>query len=173
MGLGSAYVEGFKYALNHGFDLVFEMDADMSHDPSDIPGMIEAAEDSDLVIGSRYCGGINVVNWPLKRLILSYFAGVYVRFITGMPIKDPTAGFKCFRREVLENLDLDGILSDGYLFQIEVNYRVWLSGRIIKEIPIVFTERRSGKSKMSKHILYEAVWKIWKLKYLAMRKKLI
>ncbi len=163
LGLGSAYVEGFKYAIREKYDLIFQMDADFSHNPAIILLMMEVIEDFDLVIGSRYVSGINVVNWPLSRLILSYGAAKYVRIITGMRIKDPTGGFKCFRREVLEAIDLDNILSDGYSFQIEINYRTWLNGFRIKEIPIVFTDRRSGQSKMSKKIIREAIFVVWKL----------
>jgi dolichol-phosphate mannosyltransferase len=172
MGLGSAYVAGFKYALEQDFDYIFEMDADFSHDPAVIPGMLEEIKDNDLIIGSRYLGGINVVNWPLRRLMLSFFAAHYVRFITGMPINDPTGGFKCFRRKVLETIDLDKILSDGYSFQIEMNFRTWQRKFKIKEIPIVFTDRRSGQSKMSKKIVREAIFVVWKLQYLHLRKKL-
>ncbi|MBC8415711.1 MAG: polyprenol monophosphomannose synthase [Candidatus Cloacimonetes bacterium] len=172
MGLGSAYVAGFKYALEQNFDYIFEMDADFSHDPAVIPDMLEEIKDNDLVIGSRYLGGINVVNWPLRRLMLSFFAAHYVRFITGMPINDPTGGFKCFRRKVLETIDLDKILADGYSFQIEMNFRTWRSKFKIKEIPIVFTDRRSGQSKMSKKIVREAVLVVWKLQFLHLKKKL-
>jgi dolichol-phosphate mannosyltransferase len=172
MGLGSAYVAGFKYALKQNFDYIFEMDADFSHDPAVIPNMLEEIKENDLVIGSRYLGGINVVNWPLRRLMLSFFAAHYVRFITGMPINDPTGGFKCFRRKVLETIDLDKILSDGYSFQIEMNFRTWRKKFKIKEIPIVFTDRRSGQSKMSKKIVREAVLVVWKLQFLHLKKKL-
>ncbi|MDO9577750.1 MAG: polyprenol monophosphomannose synthase, partial [Candidatus Cloacimonadales bacterium] len=152
-GLGSAYVAGFKYAIEKKFDYIFEMDADFSHDPAELPKMLTAIENYDLVIGSRYVTGINVVNWPLHRLMLSWFASKYVQIITCMPIHDPTGGFKCFRREVLESIDLDSILSDGYSFQIEMNLRTWIRKFRIKEIPIVFTDRRSGQSKMSKKIV--------------------
>ena len=172
MGLGSAYVAGFKYALKEKYDYIFEMDADFSHDPKVIPQMLEEIKDNDLVIGSRYVDGINVVNWPLIRLMLSYFASKYVYFITGMRIKDPTGGFKCFRREVLEAIDLDNILSDGYSFQIEMNYRVWSKKFRIKEIPIIFTDRRSGQSKMSKKIVREAILVVWKLRFLKLRGKI-
>ena len=135
LGLGSAYVEGFRYALIQEFDFIFEMDADFSHDPKMVPEMLKEIEDNDLVIGSRYISGMNVVNWPLRRLILSFMASMYVRIITGMPIKDPTGGFKCFRRKVLESINLDKILSDGYSFQIEMNFRTWIKKFKIKEIP--------------------------------------
>jgi dolichol-phosphate mannosyltransferase len=163
MGLGSAYVTGFKYALEHDYEYIMEMDADFSHNPDDVPRLIAAAQNKDLVIGSRYCNGVNIINWPFKRLLISYFASKYVRVITGMPIKDPTGGFKCFHRRVLESIDLDKILSDGYGFQIEMNFRAWVKRFRIKEIPIVFTERLNGVSKMSKHIVWEAAWMVWQL----------
>jgi dolichol-phosphate mannosyltransferase len=165
MGLGSAYVTGFKYALDQGYEFILEMDADFSHNPDDVPRLLEAAQKYDLVIGSRYSNGVNIVNWPFKRLMISYFASKYVRIITGMPIKDPTGGFKCFRRKVLEAIDLDKILSDGYAFQIEMNFKAWTKGFHIKEIPIVFTERSEGESKMSKNIVWEAVWMVWFLQF--------
>jgi len=166
MGLGSANVTGFKYALQNGYEYIMEMDADFSHNPEDVPRLIEAAKKYDLVIGSRYCNGVNIINWPFKRLLISYFASKYVRVITGMPIKDPTGGFKCFNRKVLESIDLDKILSDGYAFQIEMNFRSWVKGFRIKEIPIVFTERLNGVSKMSRHIVWEAAWMVWHLQLL-------
>jgi dolichol-phosphate mannosyltransferase len=165
MGLGSAYIAGFKFAIQHKYDYIFEMDADFSHNPANLPKFLEAIKENDLVIGSRYITGVNVVNWPARRLLLSLMASKYVRIITRMPIKDPTAGFKCFRREVLEAIDLDRILSDGYSFQIEVDYKVWRKGFRIKEIPIIFIERRTGKSKMSKKIVREAVIIVWKLRF--------
>ncbi|MBC8385564.1 MAG: polyprenol monophosphomannose synthase [Candidatus Cloacimonetes bacterium] len=172
LGLGSAYVAGFKYALIENFDFIFEMDADFSHDPDMLPIFIEEIQNNDLIIGSRYLDGMNVVNWPLKRLLLSYFASKYVRLITGLPINDPTGGFKCFRRSVLEAIDLDKILSDGYSFQIEMNYRVWRKKFKIKEVPIVFTDRRNGKSKMSKKIVREAIFVVWKLLILNLQGKI-
>jgi dolichol-phosphate mannosyltransferase len=171
LGLGTAYVAGFKYALSHGFDFVFEMDADFSHDPKMLVKLLEKAEHSDLVIGSRYISGVNVVNWPLRRLILSYSANLYTRIITGLPVKDATAGFKCYRRVVLESFDLDSIKSNGYSFQIETNYLAWKHGFRVCEVPIVFTDRREGVSKMSKHIIYEAAWMVWKLKFRGMFSK--
>jgi dolichol-phosphate mannosyltransferase len=165
LGLGTAYVAGFKYALTHGFDFVFEMDADFSHDPKMLLKLLEKIEDYDLIIGSRYVSGVNVVNWPLRRLILSYSANLYTRIITGLPVKDATAGFKCYRRAVLETFDLDSIKSNGYSFQIETNYLAWKHGFRLYEVPIVFTDRREGVSKMSKHIVYEAAWMVWKLKF--------
>jgi len=169
LGLGSAYVAGFKYALQKKYDYIFEMDADFSHDPKVIPEMLKTIQKCDLVIGSRYVNGINVVNWPLIRLMLSYFASKYVYIVTGLPLKDPTGGFKCFRKEVLESIDLDNILSDGYSFQIEMNYRVWSKKFRIKEIPIIFTDRRSGQSKMSKKIVREAILVVWKLRFLKLK----
>jgi len=165
MGLGSAYVKGFKYALKHGADLIFEMDADFSHDPAAIPEFVAAAADADLVLGSRYLKGVTVVNWPLKRLILSYCANLYTRVVTGMPVHDATGGFKCFRRSVLESIDLDSVKSDGYSFQIELSYKCWKKGFKIVEIPITFTDRRVGVSKMSKKIIWEAVWMVWRLRW--------
>jgi len=161
MGLGSAYIRGFKYALEQGADNIIQMDADFSHDPRYVKDFREAIEGNDLVIGSRYVRGVNVVNWPMDRLLLSYFANLYTRVITGLPIHDATSGFKCFRREVLESIDLDEIISDGYCFQIEMTFRAWRKGFRIAEIPIVFVERHSGTSKMSKHIIWEAIWKVW------------
>lgn len=164
LGLGSAYVAGFKFGISNHYDYIFEMDADFSHDPIMIPQMLEAIKNNDLVIGSRYVNGVNVVNWPIFRLFLSYGASKYVRTITGMPIKDPTGGFKCFRREVLESIDLNDILSDGYSFQIEMNYRTWLKKYRIQEISIIFYERSNGQSKMSKHIIWEAIFMVWWLR---------
>jgi len=166
MGLGSAYVTGFKYALEQGYDYIMEMDADFSHNPNDIPRFLETVKKYDVVIGSRYCDGVNIIHWPIKRLLISYFASKYVRTITRMPIKDPTSGFKCFQRKVLENIDLDKILSDGYAFQIEMNFRAWVKGFHIKEIPIVFTERKNGVSKMSRRIVWEAAWMVWRLEFM-------
>ncbi|OGU25934.1 MAG: dolichyl-phosphate beta-D-mannosyltransferase, partial [Ignavibacteria bacterium GWA2_54_16] len=164
MGLGTAYVAGFKFALANGFEFIFEMDADFSHDPQELPRLLDKAQTYDLVIGSRYISGVNVVNWPLRRLMLSYGANVYTRIITGMPVRDATGGFKCFRRKVLESIDLDAIHSNGYAFQIEMNFKSWRNGFKLHEIPIVFTDRRNGVSKMSKQIVYEAVWMVWRLK---------
>lgn len=161
MGLGSAYITGFKAALEQGADYIIQMDADFSHDPGYIPKLLEAIGDHDLVIGSRYVKGVNVVNWPMERLLLSYFANVYTRIITGLPIHDATSGFKCFRRQVLEAIDLDAIISDGYCFQIEMTFRSWRKGFRIFEIPIVFVDRHSGTSKMSNRIIWEAIGKVW------------
>jgi len=172
MGLGSAYLAGFKYALARGYEFIFEMDADFSHDPKEIPKFLEAIENYDLVLGSRYIKGVNVVNWPLRRLLLSYFANVYTRVITGMPVQDATGGFKCFRREVLEALDFSQVGSNGYAFQIEMSYRAWKKGFRIREIPIIFIDRVYGVSKLSKKIMWEAVFMIWKLRFMGMTGKL-
>jgi dolichol-phosphate mannosyltransferase len=172
LGLGTAYVTGFHYALENGYDFVFEMDADLSHDPKEIPRFLIAAEQSDLVIGSRYIHGVNVVNWPMSRLILSWSANLYTRLITGMPVRDATSGFKCFRRHVLEAIDLERIRSDGYAFQIEMDFKAWRKGFRVQEIPIVFVDRNVGVSKMSHHIVREAVWMVWKLRVLGILNKL-
>ncbi|MCC6476878.1 polyprenol monophosphomannose synthase [bacterium] len=164
LGLGTAYVAGFKYAIERGYDAVFEMDADFSHDPKVLPKFLERIKDHDFVLGSRYVNGISVVNWPLSRLMLSYFASYYTRVITGMPIKDPTGGFKCFRTSTLKAIDLDRIHSNGYSFQIEMNFKAWKKGFKYIEIPIIFEDRRVGKSKMSKALVREAVWMVWKLR---------
>lgn len=166
MGLGTAYVAGFRYALQRDYELILEMDADFSHDPQDVPRLIQAAGDSDVVVGSRYINGVNVVNWPLSRLMLSYFASLYTRWITGMKVRDCTSGFKCFHRRVLQAINLDSIQSDGYSFQIEMNFRAMHRGFHIQEIPIIFIDRRAGTSKMSKRIVREAIWMVWKLKWL-------
>jgi len=164
LGLGTAYVAGFQFALMNGYDLVFEMDADLSHNPDDIPRFIEKSEEYDLVIGSRYLTGLNVTNWPLSRLLLSVFANWYTRSITRIPIRDCTSGFKCFNRRVLEAIELEKIASNGYAFQIELHYKAWRKGFRICEIPIVFTERLSGRSKMSRKIQLEAARMVWQLK---------
>jgi dolichol-phosphate mannosyltransferase len=165
MGLGTAYVEGFHFALERNYDLIFEMDADLSHNPEDIPQFLEEIEHYDLVIGSRYLTGLNVVNWPMSRLLLSLFANWYTRIITGMPFKDCTAGFKCFRRHVLESIGIDQIHSDGYSFQIELHYLAWKKGFRIKEMPIIFMDRESGSSKMSRKVMKEAALMVWKLRF--------
>jgi dolichol-phosphate mannosyltransferase len=171
LGLGSAYIAGFKWALaNTDTRFVFEMDADFSHDPNAIPELLEAMKDHDLVLGSRYLYGITVINWPLSRLILSYGANVYTRIITGLPLKDSTGGFKCFRRETLEQLPLDTIRSDGYSFQIEMNFFCWKKGFRIVEIPIIFTDRRVGISKMSRKIIWEAMFMVWRLRFMNPRR---
>ena len=172
MGLGTAYVEGFKYAIENNFDLVFEMDADFSHDPEAIPSFLETIKENDLVIGSRYSNGVNVVYWPMKRLLLSYFANVYTKVITGMKIHDATGGYKCYRIEVLKSIDLNKIKSNGYSFQIEMTFKAWKKGFRIKEIPIVFRDRLAGTSKMNKTIVYEAVFMVWKLRFRSMFNRL-
>lgn len=164
LGLGTAYIAGFKYALQNDYDYVFEMDADFSHDPNEIKNFLEAVKEADLVLGSRYINGVRVLNWPMRRLLLSYFASVYTRVITGLPVKDATGGFKCFRIEVLKAVDLDRIKSNGYSFQIEMTFKAFKKGFRIKEIPIVFVDRVKGKSKMSKKIVWEAVFMVWKLR---------
>ena len=166
MGLGSAYVAGFRYALERDYDAVFEMDADFSHSPDSLGDFLRELETADLVLGSRYLHGVTVVNWPLNRLILSYSANVYSRVITGVPVKDLTGGFKCFRRAVLESLDLSRVTSDGYGFQIEINYKAWRKGFRIREIPILFVDRSVGESKMSRRIVWEAAWMVWRLRIL-------
>ena len=173
LGLGTAYIAGFRWGLERGYSWLFEMDADFSHDPAHLPQFIEALQTHDVVLGSRYLEGrVTVVNWPIARLALSYFANVYARRITGVPLWDATGGFKAFRREVLEQLALDRVESEGYSFQIEMNLRVWKRGFRIKEIPIVFVDRTTGESKMSKRIIREAVWRVWKLRFLSSMKKL-
>ena len=165
MGLGTAYVEGFKYAIKNKFDYIFEMDADFSHSPDEIPNFLNKMSDCDLVIGSRYTNGVRIINWPIRRLILSYGANLYTRIITGMPVHDATGGFKCFRRKVLESIDLDKVHSNGYSFQIEMNFKAWSKGFKVCEHPIIFMDRRWGVSKMSKKIVYEAVFMVWRLKF--------
>lgn len=167
LGLGTAYIAGFKYAIGKEYDLIFEMDADLSHDPNEIPNFLREIQEYDLIIGSRYIQGVNVVNWPLKRLILSYGANVYTKIITGIKLYDSTGGYKCFRRKVLESIDLDSIHSNGYAFQIEMNYKAFKKGFKLKEIPIIFVDRVEGQSKMSKKIVYEAVFMVWKLRFLS------
>jgi dolichol-phosphate mannosyltransferase len=162
-GLGTAYVAGFKYAITEGFDFVFEMDADFSHDPKEIPKFLEKIEAFDLVIGSRYATGVNVINWPLSRLLVSLAANSYTRMITGLPVHDCTSGFKCFRREVLQSINLDKISSDGYSFQLEMTYKAWKRGFKICEIPIIFVDRTKGESKLSSKVMWEAAWVVWRL----------
>jgi dolichol-phosphate mannosyltransferase len=162
-GLGRAYIAGFKWALERGYEFIFEMDCDFSHNPDDIPAFLEAARDADLVLGSRYLGGISVINWPLGRLMLSRFAGKYVALVTGMPFSDPTGGYKCFRRRALQALNLDEVRSNGYSFQIELTHKLWRQGFKIVEVPIIFTERTQGHSKMAGGIVNEAFWLVWRL----------
>ena len=166
LGLGSAYMAGFRYALERDYEAVFEMDADFSHNPESLPVFLRELEDADLVLGSRYLYGVTVVNWPLKRLILSYGANVYSRVITGMRVKDLTGGFKCFRRRVLEAVDWSRVRSDGYAFQIEITFKAWRKGFRIREIPILFVDRKAGESKMSRRIVWEAAWMVWRLRLL-------
>jgi len=173
LGLGTAYVKGFHWALKRGYTYIIEMDADLSHNPDDLPRLINACKrGADLAIGSRYSNGVNVINWPIKRLLLSYCANLYTRVVTRMPVKDATAGFKCFKREVLESIDLDRIKSSGYSFQIEMNFRAWKKGFTLQEVSIIFIERTEGHSKMSKTIVWEAVFMVWKLKFLGWLGKL-
>lgn len=163
MGLGSAYITGFKYGIEKGFDYLFEMDADFSHDAKYLKDFLREIKEADLVVGSRYLQGVNVINWPMSRLLLSYFANVYTRIITGLPLRDATGGFKCYRREALEAIELDSVRSDGYSFQIEMSFKLWRKGFRLKEIPIIFYDRQQGESKMSKKIVREAVWMVWRL----------
>jgi dolichol-phosphate mannosyltransferase len=166
LGLGTAYVEGFKYGLANGYDIICEMDADFSHDPNDLPRLVAQVESGEahVAIGSRYCDGISIINWPLSRLLLSYAANVYARTITGLPVFDTTAGFKAIHRSVLEAINVDSLKSNGYAFQIEVHFRAWKAGFKLREVSIIFREREEGVSKMSKHIVREAVFRVWKLK---------
>jgi dolichol-phosphate mannosyltransferase len=163
-GLGRAYIHGFSYALEHGADAIVQMDADFSHDPKDVPRLLHELQSTDLIIGSRYSHGISVINWPLRRLLISVFGNVYASTITGMPYKDVTGGFKAWRSQTLRDVDLTKIQADGYGFQVAMNYRTWKLGKIIKEVPIIFTERREGQSKMSKAIIREALFLVWKLR---------
>jgi len=163
-GLGTAYIAGFKYALQNNFQIIFEMDADFSHDPKEIPRFLDEIKNSDVVLGSRYINGVNVINWPLRRLLLSSFANLYTRIITGLPVHDATGGYKCFNRKVLEAINLDRVKSNGYAFQIEMTFKAWKKGFKVKEIPIIFVDRVKGKSKMSKKIVREAVTMVWKLR---------
>ena len=163
LGLGTAYIAGFRWALERDYEAVMEMDADFSHDPRSLPHFLEAAKDADVVLGSRYKNGVRVVDWPMQRLLLSYGASRYVRLVTGMPICDPTGGFKLFRRHVLAELDLGAVHSEGYSFQIEMNYRCWMAGFRIVEIPITFVDRQAGVSKISRRIVWEALWMVWRL----------
>jgi dolichol-phosphate mannosyltransferase len=162
-GLGRAYIAGFKWALERDYEFIFEMDCDLSHNPDDVQVFLEAARNADLVIGSRYVDGIRVINWPLKRLMLSRCAGKYVKLVTGMPFTDPTGGYKCFRRRALQAVNLDGVRSNGYSFQIEMTHKLWRRGFKIVEVPIIFTERAEGRSKMARHIVSEAFWMVWRL----------
>ncbi len=163
-GLGRAYLAGFAWALAREYRYIFEMDADFSHDPKYLGAFLTAIEDADLVLGSRYRTGVNVINWPMSRLLLSWFANKYVRWITGLQLTDATGGFKCFRREVLEAIPLDRVRSNGYAFQIEMSFRAWKKGFRLTEVPIVFVDRLEGQSKMNKRIVREAIWMVWWLR---------
>jgi dolichol-phosphate mannosyltransferase len=165
LGLGTAYIAGFKWGLARGYDYLMEMDADFSHDPNELPNFLKKIEQADLVLGSRYCNGIRVINWPLSRLMLSKGAACYVRLITALPVTDPTGGFKCFRREVLEAIELDKVRSNGYAFQVEMTYKAWMKGFRVAEIPITFVDRYAGQSKMSGKIVREALWMVWLLAF--------
>jgi dolichol-phosphate mannosyltransferase len=162
-GLGRAYCAGFTWALERDYEFIFEMDGDLSHNPDDIPRLLEAAKEADLVLGSRYCNGIRVLNWPFKRLMLSKAAAEYVQLVTGMAVTDPTGGYKCFRQRSLRSIDLQSIRSNGYSFQVEITHRIWRRGMRIVEVPIIFTDRFQGRSKMSGKIVWEAVWMVWRL----------
>jgi dolichol-phosphate mannosyltransferase len=163
LGLGTAYIAGFRWGLERDYEAMMEMDCDFSHDPRELPNFIAAAKDADVVIGSRYRNGVRVVDWPMQRLLLSFGASKYVWLVTGMPISDPTGGFKLFRRHVLEALDLGRVHSEGYSFQIEMNYRCWMAGYRIAELPITFVDRQAGVSKISRKIVWEALWMVWRL----------
>ena len=170
LGLGTAYVRGFKYALDHDYTYICEMDADFSHNPEDLPKLVEEVKEgkADVAVGSRYANGISIINWPLSRLILSYSANLYAGFITGLPIFDTTAGFKCIHRKVLDAISVESIRSNGYAFQIELHFRAWRAGFNLKEVAIIFREREEGVSKMSKAIMWEAAWRVWALKIQSM-----
>lgn len=173
LGLGTAYLEGFHWGIERGYGFLFEMDADFSHDPAHLPQFLAAIRDFDLVVGSRYLGGrVTVVNWPIARLLLSYYATFYVRVVTGLPVSDATSGFKCFRRAVLEGIELERVESEGYAFQVEMSFRAWKRRFRLGEIPIVFVDRSTGQSKMSRRIVWEAVWKVWKLRALDLLRRL-
>ena len=174
LGLGTAYLHGFRYALERDYQLVCEMDADLSHNPDDLPRLMAAVENghADLAIGSRYVGGVRVIDWPLSRLMLSFGAGVYTRLVTGLPVRDVTAGFVCYHRRVLEQIGIGRIRSNGYSFQVEMKYRTWKQGFSLVEVPIIFTERTEGHSKMSRAIVWEAAFKVWELRLRAIFGKL-
>ena len=174
LGLGTAYICGFKWALEHGYDFVFEMDADFSHNPEDLPRLYQACADEgfDVAVGSRYVSGVNVVNWPMGRVLMSYYASRYVQFVTGIPVRDTTAGFKCYRRRVLETVDLDAIRFKGYAFQIEMKFTAYKLGFKIKEVPVIFVNRREGTSKMSGGIFGEALFGVMRLRWAAMSGKI-
>lgn len=173
LGLGTAYITGFRWAIEKEYDFVFEMDCDFSHDPNQIPDLLQAAQTNDLVIGSRYIDGIRIINWPFRRLLLSYLASIYTRFVTNIPVQDTTGGFKCFTKKALTSLNLDKIISNGYIFQLELNYKIWAMGLKVKEVPIIFYERRDGQSKMGGGIITEALFAVLKLRVLKVFGKLI
>jgi len=173
LGLGTAYLEGFRYGLDAGYGYLLEMDSDGSHDPKYLSDLLEAVDaGADLAIGSRYVRGVNVINWPMSRLLLSYFANKYARWITGLPLTDATSGFKCFRRRALEAIDLGKVGSTGYAFQVEMDFRVWKKGLSLIEVPIVFVDREHGVSKMSGEIVREAVWRVWALRFSSLFRRL-
>ena len=174
LGLGTAYICGFKWALEHGYDFIFEMDADFSHNPEDLPRLYQACADEgfDVAVGSRYVSGVNVVNWPMGRVLMSYYASRYVQFVTGIPVRDTTAGFKCYRRRVLETVDLDAIRFKGYAFQIEMKFTAYKLGFKIKEVPVIFVNRREGTSKMSGGIFGEALFGVMRLRWAAITGKI-
>jgi dolichol-phosphate mannosyltransferase len=167
-GLGKAYIAGFRWALERDYRVIFEMDADFSHDPERLGDFLRTIQEADLVLGSRYAKGVNVINWPISRLLLSLGANLYARWVTGLPLSDSTGGYKAFRREVLEAIDLDKVRSNGYAFQIEMSFLAWKKGFRLKEIPIVFTDRMEGHSKMNKRIVREAIWMVWWLRIRAL-----
>ena len=171
-GLGKAYIAGFRWALERDYEFIIEMDADFSHDPKYLTDLLRAIEGADLVIGSRYRTGVNVINWPISRLLLSLGANQYARWVTGLPLSDSTGGFKCFRRKVLASIDLERVRSNGYSFQIEMSFRAWKKGFRLKEVPIVFTDRVEGQSKMNKRIVREAIWMVWWLRLQAVAGRL-
>lgn len=164
LGLGTAYCQGFKFALGKGFETIVQIDADLSHNPEDIPKMLNLLKGNDLILGSRYCNGVSVVRWPIRRLLLSYGANLYTRIVTGMPVQDATSGFKCWKRKALKAIDLNAVNAQGYSFQIEMTFRAWIKGFRIKEMPIIFFDRTLGESKMSRSVIFEAVWTVWKLR---------
>lgn len=172
LGLGTAYLTGFKWALERDYEYVFEMDCDFSHDPAQVKDLLSAAQEAHLVIGSRYVDGIRIINWPFKRLLLSYCASIYTRLVTGIPVQDTTGGFKCFTRKALQAINLDNVISNGYIFQLELNYKVWAKGLKVQEVPIIFYERRDGQSKMGKGIIFEAFFNVLKLRFHNMLGKL-
>lgn len=166
LGLGTAYITGFKWALERDYEYIFEMDCDFSHDPKQVPDLLEAAQTNDLAIGSRYIGGIRIINWPFRRLLLSYLASIYIRMVTNLPVMDPTGGFKCFTRKALQALNLDDIIANGYIFQLELTYKIWAQGLKVKEVPIIFNERQEGVSKMGGGIIFEAFFAVLHLRFL-------